>query len=328
MPAGSVANDVLATILHISDLHFSRKIDTDKSKLKTYLASISLPGGLDAKDLYGHGFSAAFALSNLFKKIQTNRRKEKIPLGVVVSGDLTRSGEDYEFNTGVTYLRGTHNLKVKKLGFDLGPDKYQIDANSRPGLFCIPGNHDVWGQNRLIPSNEFQNHFSYTYPKTWKIKTHSQSIYIHGLDSTQTTRKDLILAKGYVHQTQIDELKDNIKIIKSREPESINIVSLHHPLIDTGKKRTMNLEDFDVIAQSLNGYAEMVLSGHIHKECHICKSPKIPHHAIAGTATQICSKKNCMLIDIFPDKIILNKFFLNDSSDRFKKIGAPITFEI
>lgn len=319
----------LSTIIHISDLHFSREIKTDKTQLKQALASIPSSKTIKVIDLYGHGFSAAYALSNFYKLILRNRKKNGIPIGVVFSGDLTKSGKSYEFDTGVKYLRRAYSFgSTTSVGFDIGPDQNKIDASTCPGLFCVPGNHDTWGQSGSIPTDYFKNHFCYTYPQTWTIKTNGRPIYIHGLDSTRTPKIDRLLARGHIHQSQLADLKDLIARIKSKDPKAINLVILHHPITDIGHKKTMRLDDYDKIAQLLSDDVELVLSGHIHENKIVCQSIKTPHHSVAGTATQICSKKNCILMDIYEDNIVSRVFTYDETVGSFLTDGKKTNFPI
>lgn len=326
-------NNVLATILHISDLHFSKKIETDETQFKQHLATISLGNVVSIQDIYGHGFLASYALSNLYKLVKKNRQQKCIPFGVVLSGDLTRKGDTVEFKTGIQYLRDSHTIAMtKSAGFNIGLDKDEIDVSNSPGLFCIPGNHDIWGQhlkrNNTTYSNEFQKHFNYNYPKTWKITTHSRPIYIHGLDSTQTSTINTILARGRIESTQLSDLKQNIRTINGTYPDAIHIVVLHHPIIFICHKKTMYLENFDKIAKDLNGDVDLVLSGHIHENRYIKKSSNNPNHLITGTATQICAEKSCMLIDIYTDNINVTQFKFDKDCGHFTTKGKLVSFNI
>lgn len=299
----------IATIVHISDLHFRNKFTTDESRFKKLLANLPL-----LKGTYAHSYQAARSLANRVNKILKDKKQNRVPVGVVFTGDLTSSGEEGEFQVGTTFLRGSIWTGTGQVGLNLGEDRSEIEFNSTPVLFSIPGNHDIWKRNHPDKLAAYLNFFPGPFPKIWKIETQSRTIFLHGLDSNQNTLLKHKLARGRLRHEQLDELDNRLEMLRMSQigKDPIHIVFLHHPLIVAGEKSwdpTMELDDCQIIAKRLKqSGVDLVLSGHVHQEFYVSEEWDMPHHAIAGTATQMFSDRNFLLLDIYDRKICLQVY--------------------
>jgi hypothetical protein len=84
----NINEKLLASLIHISDLHFCDKFTNDESTVKQYLSNIPKLQGAMA-----HSYQAAGSLSIRVNQILNDRKDNKIPAGVVFTGDLSRRGE-------------------------------------------------------------------------------------------------------------------------------------------------------------------------------------------------------------------------------------------
>lgn len=320
---------LIATLIHISDLHFGDKFTTDETLLKKLLMLVPFLRGT-----YAHSYEAARALAVRVNQILKNRKEKEIPAGVVFTGDLTSSGEKGEFLVGTTFLRGAHWTGAKwSVGLNLGEDRPEIDFKSSPALFFVPGNHDIWQRKKPDVLGAYGDHFPGPFPKQWKVTTQKRPIFLHGLDSTQNTLLKHRLARGRVPSEHLDELCNRLEqlMLKKDSKDGIHIILLHHPLIDPkegGWDPTLELEDRQAIAQRLSKLgAHMVLAGHVHQQLvltgyhqnsDLCGYTLMPNHAIAGTATQMFSEEcNFLLLDIFVRKIRLQVFKYSKKTGQF-----------
>lgn len=340
--------NLLATLVHLSDLHFSEIFTNDEHKYKEHLASLPF-----VKGTCTHSYVTARALANRVNQILKDRKKIGVPAGVVFTGDLTSSGKREEFVVGSTFLREAHSTGAgSSVGLRLGHPtsgiilaKNSADLSSvptairtpivfnrhikskltipiTPTLFSVPGHHDIWQRKHPDMLSDYYRHFTGPFPQVWRIQTRSRLIYLYGLDSTQNTSFRHKLAMGRVQPEQLDDLFTLMESIKERETEdTINIVFLHHPLLDPTKHGWdigMKLDDWKMIARRLmeNG-ADLVLAGHVHEELHFSADLHRPHHAVAGTATQQFSECNFLLLDLFEDHILKQVFKFSKEDQKF-----------
>ncbi len=123
----NVDNEPLGTLVHISDLHFGNKFTADEKLMKRMLASLPF-----AQGLCGHSYQAARALALRVNQIIHDRRSKKIPVCVVFTGDLTRSGEEGEFVVGSTFLRKAHSTGAgRSVGLELVESRAKLKMGSK-----------------------------------------------------------------------------------------------------------------------------------------------------------------------------------------------------
>ncbi len=232
------------------------------------------------------------------------------------TGDLTRSGEEEEFIVGSTFLRKAHSTGAgRDVGLELRESQEKLKRGSKPALFAIPGNHDIWKRRSPDQRGAYKRFSPGMFPTICRIETRSRPILLCGLDFTQNTEMLHRLARGRVAPDELDFLCTNLPL--ARYSEAIKIVCLHHPLGDPpGKSHNVSirLEDREAIAERLRACgADLVLAGHIHKS-HIFPET---NHAVAGTATQQFSKRNFLLIDVYEREIKLLPFDFDSRSLQF-----------
>lgn len=214
----------IATLVHISDLHFGNNFSTDETILKKFIAI--LPVVRYYRGLYTHSFKAVRAMENKVNQILKQRKDEKIPSCVVVTGDLTSSGEKYQFEIVNTFLRNAISVNADtEVGLKLGHKLKKIVNNSEPALFVIPGNHDAWMSNQMGHSL-YHEHIPGVFPMKLEMKANNRTVILWGIDSTLKPVQNRLDSRGRVN---IDELKE---YTQSVEKTNINIFCLHHPLAD------------------------------------------------------------------------------------------------
>lgn len=300
----------IATLVHISDLHFDNKFITNPNLLKKICSKTQFRGILP------HCYVSATALSGRIIEILNDRKSVNVPVGVVFSGDLTRSGGILQFQIGTTFLRGEQWTGAdRSVGLCLGKNKKRVDCGSCPALFCIPGNHDIWKRKNPSILSKYRSYFPGNFPITWQIKTKSKDVFMHGVDSAEVGNLGQKLARGRISNEQINDLENKIVSLKSKYYDSIHIVFLHHPIVACGN--TNELVDHVKIAKRLSSIADLVLSGHFHKHDFYKKTSDLPNHAIAGSAIQMFSDRDFQLIDIYNNKIEIRVFEFDDTVDKF-----------
>jgi len=177
-----VNNKPLATLIHISDLHFCDKFTNVETRFKKLLAKLPFLRGT-----FAHSYQATRALSIRINQILKDRKDTGVPTGVVFTGDLTRGGFLKELQIGFNFLREAYLVGAgEPVGLKLGKDIQKIDFNSSPRLFYVPGNHDIWQRKDPQVFNTFPKLFPVPYPKEWILRTNSRPIHLYGLNSTYT----------------------------------------------------------------------------------------------------------------------------------------------
>jgi 3',5'-cyclic AMP phosphodiesterase CpdA len=113
-------------LAHISDLHFDSRILNDRF--------IGVPHRL------GHDKVLSFALMTALEEVPSDCQVQvQGPIDVVVSGDLTRVGDESEFAVAHTLLLSAARLQLidpnDLLGYKIAADRFA----------SVPGNHDQYG---------------------------------------------------------------------------------------------------------------------------------------------------------------------------------------
>src|SRR5262245_25646117 len=97
----------LATLIHISDLHFGKIFKTEAGLIKSLLVDVPMLGEY-FQGSYQHSYIAARALARRINQIIRDEKTGGHPVCVVFTGDLTSRGEENEFIVGATFLRQSH----------------------------------------------------------------------------------------------------------------------------------------------------------------------------------------------------------------------------
>ncbi len=326
----------LATLIHISDLHFRSVFKNDKTWFDNIQNFPIIRGRL------GHDYQTAVALSNkiydilqeckgnikeseinILKGYKDVEKNKKRPAAIIFSGDLTCAEDEKQVKVGKKYLRGKLSIgKKRKVGLNLGRDRNVISEAS-PGLLFVPGNHDTHGLSEMETVNAYRKAFPGTFPMLWKINTgkETKQIYFYGLDSTHNNYPMHKFARGKVEKDQMTDLETEIKSNK-KIPNSIHIVFLHHPLTEPIKNAWMpqlKLDSRKNIAKKLREIGvDLVLSGHYHYNQFKPSNDDFPNHSIVGTGTQMFSEKRSFsVIDIFENIIYINAWIYNEVKQQF-----------
>src|SRR5713226_3423892 len=151
----------IASVIHISDLHFGEHIGNDESTLTRIQKGVPSLGGL-----LPHSYQACRALAIRINQILKDRKQASIIAGVIFTGDLTSSGEEQQFVVGNTYLRSAHSLGAGSyVGLDLRMEPVEVvDGFADPFLFAIPGNHDIWNRSDPRLLGVYRRTFPGSYP--------------------------------------------------------------------------------------------------------------------------------------------------------------------
>lgn len=291
----------LASLIHISDLHFGRAFS--KSRLREKAFS---PFGVCV-----HSYQASRALALRIGQIVRNRTARQVPTCVVVTGDLTRSGDGEEFLVASTFLRSAHSTGAGRgVGLLLGEFQQEIHP-TKPGLFVVPGNHDIWSRRKPDALGTYKHNFPGAFPTECRVTTRSRPVVLYGLDSTQNTALRHKLARGRIPPEQLEAVYD--LLTERVDSGGIQIVCLHHPLDDPrhdASDPSMELDNRVSIARGLvRAGADLVLAGHLHRfYARMQLSPEVPARATAGSSTQRTSEANFVLYDVYSARIELTVY--------------------
>ena len=304
---GTPPNRKLATLIHISDSHFSARFIADANWLRRWFAEI--PG---VQATFGHSYPVARSLAIRVNQFIVARRAQQIPVCVVFTGDLSRRGDRAELATGATFFRSAHFTgATDPVGLNLKPTRSRKHRNRAGTLFSVPGNHDIWQRRHPDRLDDFRQHFPDTFPAVAEIKTPGRPIVLWGLDSTQNTQLRHRLALGRLSERQLESLRLGLKAtVAAFDSQPIQIVCLHHPLTDppeTQFSHTMRLDNREAVARALReAGVDLVLAGHVHESFFTDATHNAPAQAIAGTACQQCSPAgwSFLVLDVFDQEIV------------------------
>ena len=264
-------------IFHISDLHFDREF---YPRLNRLTAPVVPRAPLVAtQGFFPHDLGACEELENEIKAIKLARKPRRVLL--IVSGDLTRKGDDSEFVTALTYLKS--RFRRDWSGFiGLGPHVSEV--------FSIPGNHDHWRGSswHTVASGLSPIHDIYFaclpgqlswYQTLEEGGVQLQLIGIDSRDPSATT----VAARGSLDINVLKALTTKINIadsdakLKSLIP--VRVLILHHSPEYRGSSRWVHELDvksrneLDIFCNT--NKIHFVLTGHVHEP--IVRSGTIKH---------------------------------------------------
>ena len=272
----------LATVIHISDLHFGPSIFNRRTTFKKLVSRTPLQGR------FPHFYEVARALAREVRRIVADRKKRRIPAMIVHTGDLTRTGEPEELMVGTTFLHSAH---VTGAGARVGFDSRVLN---------IPGNHDIW--QRGTPSKMAlieDYYFSQAYPVKYELPIPGGMIVFHGLDSNRGSKSAHWKANGEVDPEQLDAVCEQIH--SNHSSGTIHVVCIHHPLAgDSG----LRLNHREVVALRLaEAGASVVLAGHVHTHLSFMASAEMPLHLVAGSACQMGTENTFLVLDFYQSQL-------------------------
>ena len=250
-------DQVLLNLLHISDLHFG-----DMPQLTAELPRLIKCPLFDGQ--LGHHYRACSALHDFYKRLWDSDPRCQ----VIVTGDITASGAETQFDWAHVYLgapTGTPNFGLG-LGLPNWPD------------ISISGNHDQWpGTNGIFgrPTAGLKKYFKQQFPIVAPLLGIGRGLALRFLfiDTDADVwpfGTDRLFARGDF----VSQLIALGKKIPQSAPDEIRILVMHHslmpespdPAVTTPQRRmAITSGTRKVLDNFLVDYGiKIVLSGHLH----------------------------------------------------------------
>jgi 3',5'-cyclic-AMP phosphodiesterase len=156
---------------------------------------------------------------------------------VVVAGDLTAAGYEWEFQEAVNW----------------------IDLFERPRI-VIPGNHDA----RNVGYLHFQHHFGdgFTRFRQRFDRERAERMLATGFTVVAVDSSQPDINEGHVGRARYPWIREQFD-----EPEDVKIFAIHHHLVSipgTGRERNIITDAGDLLAELTLLDIDIVLSGHKH----------------------------------------------------------------
>lgn len=257
----------LATILHISDLHFGDIDTTTGNAVEPKLIGIhKLIDGL-----LGHDIHSLRRVSQFWLRL---REKEKVPTYLVVTGDLTTVGKFDQYAAAETYLSG--QLDLTKYVPHLGPIGLSVADWRERG---IPGNHDHYPGSFQPPNfmfgraeKDMRKKFLNDYPRVSSVTLSSGHVLKFLLINTDAdvwrVGKNRLWARG-AFTSQLDKLDKRPELAKRLGPDDsdneIRILCLHHSPAHTEWELGIDDQSREALDDFIVKHdVAVLLSGHKH----------------------------------------------------------------
>jgi len=181
---------------------------------------------------------------------------------VIVAGDLTAAGYDWEFREAARWL-----------------DRIE------PPMLVIPGNHDSRNVGYIHFERYFGDRFS-RYRKAFEperaVRLKASGFTVVGVDSSQPDLND-----GHVGREHYKWISDQFD-----EPDDFKILAIHHHLVSipgTGRERNIITDAGDLLAELTKLDIDVALSGHKHVPFFwsvngmlLCNSSTATTHRVRG----------------------------------------------
>jgi 3',5'-cyclic-AMP phosphodiesterase len=156
---------------------------------------------------------------------------------VVVAGDLTAAGYEWEFEQAAEWLGGLEAPKV-----------------------VIPGNHD----SRNVGYVHFQRHFGERFSRYRQAfdPVRAERLRATGFTVVGADSSDPDLDEGHIGRERYPWIRDQFD-----QPDDIQVFTLHHhlvPIPGTGRERNIITDAGDLLALLTRIDVDIVLSGHKH----------------------------------------------------------------
>jgi 3',5'-cyclic AMP phosphodiesterase CpdA len=315
------------TIIHLSDLHFGESRKTELHWFKNIISHIHYIGDLLVKDVAPHSYQAWVSLCNQLRPIMQRRSFHGVPVCVVNTGDVTRSGRQKEFNNAAFFLSSESSLgsedneDFEVLQLAKIKEDVTLDMNKAlVPLFNIPGNHDAWNgdepfkpgtRSAPIHCKAYNSFFAKQHPLTAILTLENRKqMFLYGLDSSQTDESDTRYSFGQVNP---DELKTLVSTIAGRalaNPSHIQAVCLHHPVAmreDLDSSASMlRLKGREHVAKALfESGTDIVFAGHVHYDDILRKGELGAHplqDIVSAAIQQAGTNRSFRVIDFFSDE--------------------------
>ncbi|HEX6101206.1 MAG TPA: metallophosphoesterase [Thermoanaerobaculia bacterium] len=274
-----MARERLATFVQVSDLHFG--IPDQTSNSAPIRSTWEMCAWFDG--LLGHDFLALRHLEAFFDRLQEDEEAR-----LIVTGDVTRSGNDGEFDVADAFLRDTHTF----------PNGSAVGLHDSGWTeLAVPGNHDHWPGNGGIfggPSPAVLDPFLAHGSVITIPLSRGYSITFLKIDSDADVLNvgwDRLWARGSF-ESQVTSLDAHLSTIPLGEKE-VRVLLLHHSMSRRGFSLTANPGSRTAVARLLSRHGiALVLNGHTHVPLCSALTTKIAgvtHEALevtCGTTTQ------------------------------------------
>lgn len=261
-------------VVHVSDLHFSGQfMNRQFGWLSGYLP---------------HDLTLCEGLQTAVRKLpRALRLGAGEPLRAVCSGDLTAQGLEEEFVMANSFLRSKFRTSFRRNPPITAPDCGL--SWSDDDLVAVPGNHDHWNGNNLVPpystSIASQHVAASPWRHLWISPDGALELELFGLDSSLDNHgvpiyRSRVLAQGVLSHQQLSDLEtlmqNNPMPVRPNGPHRVRAIVLHHSLANRsrwlpGVVATTILpaqyqdQLLDLAAQ--NGVS-VLLTGHTHEHGH------------------------------------------------------------
>lgn len=322
----------IATIAHLSDLHFVKKL-TEAGQFYFKYDVVAKP----------HAFEKVEFLSQAFAKMRLESDEDADV--TVITGDLTTNGSKEAFNTMLNFIGGAEirrgkTQRVIAFGLEIPPNK----------RILIPGNHDrytrgFWGRQASssifeetltsdIRGKGYPNAVGYRRDNVKNVSSEPAIIFFNFDSTLETEVKSSYFnrfARGHVGKPEFKMFTRIVNEIKKRGyveslsgdklfvdyDRCVKIVAIHHDPFET--RETHLLENADLLKATMQKCRiDLVLYGHTH----IAKTHTLPINStfrIVGTHSDhkthyICSPS---ATECYGDR---NGFFVYEIHDNLIRI--------
>jgi 3',5'-cyclic AMP phosphodiesterase CpdA len=251
-------------ILHISDMHFGRRLKSAESGFGRRMLGIS-----------EHSYPLCVSLSNEVMKL---RKKYGTALIVAVTGDQTTSSNAAAHEVAANFLKGRCYVS----------SRVQVGLNLQEDGHIVPGNHDMFLTSPLTQRSRrevYAHYFPSNFP-TWTVCAHGSGFAtVFCLDSNLVSgfnpfnfrnlnkhgevgvrqRSDLLVLREYLSAATTPTVPAGYNY-----DDSFKVVLLHHHLVKlkNGKGGSQLKDHKDLIQVLENMGIDLVLCGHEHVPFH------------------------------------------------------------
>jgi len=249
---------LLATLLHISDLHIG-SIDPNTGD-----ASISpaVQIGLDNFPIFdgllGHHGTGLRALAEFVDNLRDSDEKFQI----LVTGDLSRNGDASELALARRYFESEIDL--------LPPYGDYVGLRAAGKVIAIPGNHDHWAGLAVplgaAPSN-FYHYFIRPLPaiRSFPLGNHGHELTLIELDSDADVRPNSI-QRTYARGSFCSQLQQLDARLEPRKTGEARALVIHHARTWTGFSLAISHSTRYALDHFLQQHEiAVILCGHTHK---------------------------------------------------------------
>jgi len=249
---------LLATLLHISDLHIG-SLDPNTGDANI---SSAVQVGLDNFPIFdgllGHQAKALRALAEFVEDLRASDEKFQI----LVTGDLSRDGDAPELALARRYFESEIDL--------LPPNGDYVGLRAAGKVIAIPGNHDHWAGLTVpigaTPSN-YYHYFVRSLPATRSLPlgNHGHELTLIELDSDADVLPNSI-QRTWARGSFRSQLQLLDAMLEARKALEVRALVIHHARTWTG----FSLAISQATMQALDRFVQqheiaVILCGHTHK---------------------------------------------------------------